>query len=383
LHIRGDHNTARVYDGSISLTTSGTAANPITIQPHADERVELRAPTGARILYLIGDHIVIDGKGQLVLDKANEWGQVLRINGDHNTLRNLEAKNAQWIGTMVLLEGNGNLIDNVVIHDCYNGDSQDCVAVRIDGGNDNVIQNSTIYDIRGDCINIDDRALTEQGTIINANHLYTTLGSCSENAIDIKFNRADGRALQITNNVMHGFRACPSTCGGSGDPHGEAVSVHNSCDNVQIIGNTIFDSTTAIGLDDYISNATVRDNVIYDLATDDPHASAIHGAFFIRARNVDIAGNSVEDTPQSFAFVSPLSEVHIHHNTFTRAGTISDEGLSGWTADYNCWLDSKETLPGPHDACPPPVERLTWLEAIQQWLQAPTGAPWSNHNANY
>lgn len=372
LHIRGDQSTPRIYNGTLTISVSGTSDQPITIQPYDSEQVQLTAGEGQRILYLTGHHIIIDGQKQLVLDKRKLWGQVARISGDHNTLRNLEATNAQWTGTMVLIEGDSNLLDNVIIHDCYNGDSHDCNGVRIDGGDDNVIQNSIIYDIRGDCINIDDKALTEQGTTIDSNHLYTTLGPCSENAIDIKYNDPDGRPLQITNNVMHGFEPCTATCGGSGDPHGEAVSVHNQAGNAEIIGNTIYQSTTAIGIDDYISDVTIRDNIIYYLNT----SANYHAAFFIRARDVEIAGNVVEDVPQSFAFVSPISNVSIHHNTFTRAGTIYGKGLAGYSADRNCWQDSTHTLPGSHDACPPPAAAwytrfVDWLNSVWQWMRAP------------
>ncbi len=299
---------------------------------------------------------------------------MVKIDGDHNVLRNLEAANTQWTTSMVRITGNSNTLDNLTIHNCYNGDSRDCLGVSISDGDDNVIENSTIYDINGDCVNINDVHLSEQGTIIRNNHLYTTIGPCSENAVDIKYNDPNGRPCQIVDNVIHGFRACPAHCGGSGDPHGEAISVHNQGGGYVIARNTIYDVTTAIGVDDYIPDVTIRDNVIYTLAADDPHATNISGAFFVRARNVEIAGNVVEDAPQSFAFVSPLHDVTIHHNTFTRAGTIHGDELPGYDADYNCWQDSTHTLAGPHDRCPPPEARwyhpvLDWLKAAWAWLR--------------
>jgi hypothetical protein len=350
LHIRGDKDGPRIYNGGIIVAASGTGTKPITIRPYSGEHVELRASAGVRILYITGDYVVVDGQGRMALNKNEQTGQAARLSGDHNTLRGLEIKNVVWAGTMVLLEGDGNVVDKCEIHDCFSGNSRDCNGVRIEGGADNVVQHSVISNVRGDCVNIDDRIGTEHGTIIHANHLYTELGKCSENAIDIKANLASGRPLVITDNVIHGFRACPGTCGGSGDPHGEGISVHNVADNAVIQGNLIYDCTTGIGIDDYVSGFDIQDNTIRNLAKSDPNAG-IYAALFVRAKNVDISGNVVQNVPRSFAFVSPVSNTYIHHNTFEDSGGVYGRGVSGWRADYNCWRGSGTVLAGAHDGC--------------------------------
>ena len=103
------------------------------------------------------------------------------------------------------------------------------------------------------------------GIIVEGNHIYTTLGGCSENALDIKIGGPQQSIIR--RNRMYGFRPNNGSCGGTGGGVGDAVVIHEQATNLLIKGNEIYDSTAGVRIaagSDY----RIINNVIHDIAID-------------------------------------------------------------------------------------------------------------------
>lgn len=363
MFLRGNIGSQKLYDESqITITASGTSGNPITIKPYADEEVHIRRNGTGKVFQIDGDYIVIDGKeiDQMFIDKNDTDGLVIDINGSYCQFLNFEAGNIYGSGSWGILfmddTSVGCYFYNLELHDAFRTNTTDAGGIGTDGGSQFTISYCTIYDCAGDCIIIDDDAAVGYGWTIEYCELYTTLGKASENAIDAKWNTSSGRAT-IRYNVCHGFYACDGTIGGSGDPGGEAISIHNSCDYVDCYGNTVYDCTCGIGTTDYVTGITIYQNVIYNLHDDieDPVASNLT-AIEIMSWDTDVWNNTVYDAPYhsiEFNGVS-ISDVVFQNNIFHTCGTIRNESYSGWSASYNCWYNCTETLSGTGDVTSDP-----------------------------
>jgi hypothetical protein len=351
LYLRGGV-VAQVYnEAEIDITV-----NDITVEPYQAELVEIRTPAGSRIFDLHSTGIVLEGKGQMDINRNGLWGAYpieVRAGADNCIIRDCEIRNGSGLGRLLRISANNTLVHGCTIHNCFNSNNTDSAGVSIEDGTGNTVEYCTIYDIYGDGVYIHD-ANNPDGTIIRYNTIYTTLGRCSENGIDAKENGTT--TLEIYGNTFYGFRACTATCGGSGDLNGEAISIHNDCDNVEIYENEIYNCSNAIVLDDGVSNISVHNNVIHDLvgAAADPNAQWC-AALTVRAANVDIYHNTVDNCPEnSFVFVTPLSNVVIENNIFNDCGSITGASLAGYSADYNLWSGCADVLSGAHDVTQPP-----------------------------
>jgi hypothetical protein len=354
LLLRGDSASYFLYNETeIAITASGNSFySPITITPYGDENAEIRTPAGDYIFDIQKPYIHILGKDQLVLNKnyVSGAGAIdLDATACNCIIQDLVAKNVKFSGRIIRVHGSYNLIKGCEIYDVFTGASSDAHGIGIDDGTKNVIDDCTIYHCHGDCIIVED-AHAANGTRIRNCTLYTEQGEASENAIDAKLNSSC--VMYIENNTLYGFRACTSSSGGSGDTNGEALSVHNQCDNVVIRFNTIYDCAAGINLDDGVDNILVQRNTIRELvdSTTDPNAQkASMAAFGIRAACAIFLNNIVEDCPENSLWIhNSTCSCLLRNNIFDNCGSINDAGWSP-SADHNCWYNCVESISGTGD----------------------------------
>lgn len=369
MHLRGDVTPQIYTESTITIAADGSSGNEITITPYQAELVEIRNPTGggAGIFELDGDYIVIDGKDQLTLNKTNVAGRLVDVAGTNVQLLNFEGKNVKFTGAMIRLQGASALLDGLELHDGENGATTDCSAILQRQGNDTVIKNCEIYDIKGDCVMLVDD-FEYSGTQILDNHLYTTAvnaseGRAYENGMDIKMNVSGGNPLIVRGNTVHGFYACTGDIGGSGDGDGEGISIHNSTENAEVYENTVYDCTSGITVEDgSTDDVDVHNNLIYDLHTEgeDTNASVGNmGAFHAvsSVSNVRFYNNTIHDAPVNSIILSNtgLSGIVFKNNIFHDCGNIVNEGAAGVEADYTCWSNTTESIVGANDVTDDPL----------------------------
>lgn len=346
--IRGDLSApGRVYtEPTISLdkdtgTPSGTEEAPIIVRTYPGEHVVLRT-TGARILDFVEvAHWQFDGFG---FDKESDWGCAIYLSqANFNIIRNCEIYNGKEKG-IGILGGEHNIIENCKIHDFDAGPYSDTQGILIAAGKDTVIRDNEIYDCTGDGVLLYNYG-DVSGTIIENNHFYTTLGPCSENAIDVKVG-----SPVIRGNVMHGYRPCDGSCGGSGGTVGEAIVIHLDAKEVVIEGNTIYDSGSGIRA---INGESFRiiNNVIHDIITD-PDVWSNFGIYANKGVTVEILNNTLVDIPRVALLIEggQILDLHIYNNLFYNTGQIVYRNAgTGTMADYNGWFSATERIEGPHD----------------------------------
>ncbi|MHC4230095.1 MAG: right-handed parallel beta-helix repeat-containing protein [Planctomycetota bacterium] len=364
MFLRGGTVSYQIYDESeINITVDGSAGNEITIEPYQSELVEILKNSAGEAFDIDGDYITINGKNQLRINKNGTNGTyAIRVDGANVTLKDFEVYDISGFADALIYGGSSSsngLIDGCTIHDAFDSGSTDCNGVALNGGLGWTVQNCTIYDCYGDQVYIADDAAAGYGWSILNNTLYTTLGECSENGIDAKWNTSDGRAT-IAGNTFYGFYTCTSTCGGSGDGDGEAISIHNSCDYVDVYDNIIYDCTSGITVEDGAVSIVVRNNLIYDLHTtiQDPNASSSNmgGIHLVNVNGVDVWNNTLHNCPvNSLIFITSLNDVFIQNNIFNDCGSIFNEGMSGKTVSYNCWFNCTETIVGTGDVTSDPL----------------------------
>jgi len=348
MYIRGDAAPGRVYTESpIAPTVSGTSGNPITIKPYTGEFVIIKTtPVAYNFTFRLDGNSwwTLDG---LKFDRDYVGGIQINIDGSsHLRIRNCElSQNGGDAAIQFSLDNTGDdvIIDNCTIHDTFKNNTSDSTGISIGGGTNITISNCTIYDCRGDCLGADDAgSATIDNIIIEDNHLYTTLANCSENAIDLK----KGTSVIIRRNVMHGFRYCDSTCGGSGGGIGEAITIHSEVGNALIEDNIIYDCVSGISNH---KNITVRRNLFYDLVTD-PGAWTNAAIYTWSTNDTIIYNNTFVNIPHRVLKFGDYVNVTLENNLFYDTNKIEISGSVGSvTYDYNGWFDCIDTLVGAHD----------------------------------
>jgi hypothetical protein len=345
---------AQVYtENEVDITV-----DDIVIEPYQAELVEFRG-TGSYTFDWHGTDITINGKDQLDINKNHDNGTCIyvREGADDCFILNCIIRGARSVGAGgVRVRGHRLTIDGATIYDMFNANNLDCAGISHQKGEDLIVQNCTIYNCYGDGIILDD-ADPSGPFYIWDNIFYTTVGECSENGIDAKENNGGAVQSEILRNTFYGFRACTGTCGGSGDNNGEAISVHNSCDNVLVAWNIIYDCSCGINIDDNVSDITVQRNVIYELVDQvaDPNAQAVSMvAIGVNGTDINIWNNTMEDLPEGSLWGHGAQvRIELQNNIFRNCGTVN--GLVPATADYNCWSNCTDTIAGANDVNADPV----------------------------
>jgi hypothetical protein len=348
LCVRGDPSTpGRAYTGPPIVldanagTPSGAENAPIIVRTYPGEHVVLRA-AGANILEFIGvTYWQFDG---FAFDKQSYDGYAIHFRwADFNVVRNCDIYNGTGEG-IHFTYGRCNVIENCKIHGFEAQPYKDAHCILVAGGRDNMIRNNEIYDCTGDGIHFYPYH-TVSRNFIEHNHFYTTLGPCSENAIDVKC----GSPI-ILGNVMHGYRPNDGSCGGSGGTVGEAIIIHKEAYNVLIDGNEIYDSGSGI-IVYHAEDLRIINNVIHDIVTD-PSTWTNIGIYVNGVTSASIVNNTLADIPRDALRIGegPILTLNVRNNLFYRTGrSYRKDGGSTWAFDYNGWFNAAERIVGQHD----------------------------------
>lgn len=117
LILRGDAGSYQVYNEEIFISLTGTAANPFTMEPYTDEQVELRSPSGQRILSILSPYVEIDGQYRLLLEGQDYADRLVQVDHDHFTLENAELKSCTERAIHGSDRADSMTLDRLTIHD--------------------------------------------------------------------------------------------------------------------------------------------------------------------------------------------------------------------------------------------------------------------------
>jgi|GEM_PF-1819054 len=341
IYIRGSvQPTPQIYDEDLSLSSSlasGEKEHPIVVRAYQEEKVKIIPQSSFSIYtaYWTFENLIFDMGG-----KAYD---LIKLRGDHITFRRCELTNGQKDGIDANNASN-MLIENCTIHNFVRSDQYDAHGIILNGGVDNVIRNNTIYDCKGDCIQLykEDQ---NYGTLIEGNDLYTTLGPNSENAIDVKA----ARNLTIRNNKMHGFHRAE-------DSDGVALKINKDTDNTLVYGNDIFESNGGIrvtGGD--VDSIRIERNVIHDLHVDEGDSSKYgYGIQMDGVNAIQLINNTFANIPGPLFWIASRGAdgFTMENNLFYKANTFkgdTDDLQNIVLIDYNGWFQCAQTIPGEHD----------------------------------
>ncbi len=338
LFIRGDQNQARVYFESPSFRDdfNGQSGAPIVIMAYPGEQVQVTPEDRISVYskWLVFQNFTIDMDG--LTDDA------IRLYGDNNIFRNLTIRNGQRDG-IDISNADNNLIENCTIYNFTRNDEYDAHGIILDGGDGNVIRNNTIYDCKGDCIQLY-KENVNVNTLIENNLLYTTLGSGSENAIDLKGTQG----CIIRGNKMWGFRDAP-------DSDGVALKVNKDSDNMIIEENEFYDSNGGFRISgDECENIVFRYNTIHNIFLDGDPSKYGYGIQFDGVIDIEVSNNTFVNIPGPLFWIASRGATNItmmnniFYNTNDFKGDTGD--FSGIVEiDYNGWFQSSEIIAGSND----------------------------------
>jgi len=354
MYIRGDVGSERVYtEGKIAPSTSGKKDEPIVLRPYRDEQVQIRTSARDRMI----EFIDVDWweVRDLTLDARDKPYHTAYVrDSTHLAFAGLALRDGLKSG-LYFESGDGITVNDCVIHNFFRAKDKDAVGIGAMSVTDLTIQDCTIYDIYGDCVHAyerEDPGDPGPDVTITGCHLYTTLGKCSENAVDVK----DGH-VTIQKCKMHGFRHCDGTCGGSGGD-GAAVVFHNHCRGGIVESCEVSDS--AIGISSALNAAArvvdVRRNVFRDMVHDPAWVSAVVKQYGIGT--VRFYHNTVHNSanPSLFWIDHAGSDLDVKNSIFHTTGNI-EERAGTLTADHNLWYNHAARKAGPHDV----VDQDPWF----------------------
>ncbi len=341
LFVRGSQSgEAQLYTENLSLSDSkpnGTEAEPIVVIRYQNEQI----------------HIILEGSfyiytnwwefNGLHFDMENKDLRVIRPRGDYLTFRNCEISNAQRDGFDVYFT-NFLLIENCTIHNFNRSDQYDAHGIILNGGHNNTIRGNAIYDCKGDCIQLY-KADQNYDTVIEDNDLYTTLGSGSENAIDIKGTKG----CTIRNNKMHGFHDAD-------DSDGSALKINKNSDDVLVENNEIYASNGGMRITGGdVDNITIQFNVVHDLHVDGGDSSKYgYGVQFDGVNDVTFKSNTFANIPGPLFWIASggATNINMKNNLFYNSNSFkgaTSDFIGTVSIDYNGWFNCNETISGTHD----------------------------------
>jgi hypothetical protein len=340
--------------GAVNVGVSGNAEAPIEIAAYPGEHVLWQ--TGARdeMLNITGSHIIIS---TIEFDKEDGARYALRLRGNHITVRECHIHNCRYY-TMIRVDGNDCALIGNQIHNNGYGPDTDAHAILNRGGADRLtLLGNTIYDVSGDCYQSEATEGAAQDIVIANNRMYTTLGWRSENAVDIKAGSGEMR-----NNTVYGFRDSHPPAGEGGDypsgSSGAGLLVHKGAARWLIEDNFITDCTIGIRVIHAPTNdVMITNNIITDIAWDDPQAWMRTGIQVDAAQDVSIIANTFDEPRERALRVHP--GVMVAYNTFegaaptttttTSTSTSTTSTTSTTTSTTTATATSTTTLipPGP------------------------------------
>lgn len=342
LFFRGDTAQPRVYDISLTIKgAGGDSNNPIVIMPFHGEHVLLRGDGEAPLLTLKAGGVLLQ---HLTIDQNDVKQDAILIRSANNIIRHCIIRNGRRDG--IDIEAGGyNLIEHNEIYG-FNSDTtlsaaRDAHGIVLSAGRENIIRNNRIYDNNGDCIQVFHG--DAKWTRIIDNELFTTLGSISENAIDVK----SCSGLEIRGNRMHGFRR------GHGSD-GVAIVIHHAVDSLTIAENIIRNCNGGIRLnkDDkgMPRHISIRRNLVYGMVNQRIKSVDGYGMLLNDVHDVSITNNTLVGIPGPlFIFMGDsLTKVDIRNNLFYMGWKIGGMTLyqpGKVQSDYNGWFRCSDSFP--------------------------------------
>ncbi len=341
LFIRGGTGgDERIYEEQFYLSSdanSGNSDHPIVVTAYNGEQVRIVL---GETFSIYSDWWRFEG---LIFDMEGKYDDIIRIHGDHITFRGCEITDSQKDGFDI--DGASfTLIEHCRIHNFVRDDQYDAHGIILNGGEGNTIRNNTIYDCKGDCIQLykDDQ---NWNTLIEGNDLYTTLGHNSENAIDVKATKG----CTILNNKMHGFHD-------SEDSDGVALKVNKDSDNMLIEGNDIFECNGGFRITGGDTDSIIfRRNVVHDLHVDGGDSSKYgYGIQFEGVNDIRVVNNTFAYIPGPLFWIEgdAATNLTMKNNLFYKTNKFkgSAEDFNGANyIDYNGWFQCAETIPAMND----------------------------------
>lgn len=350
MYVRGNvfapnriYNEAGI-DIDSGVCASGTPGNPITIQSYNDEFVTLQSSIAGYIINFDGvDYWIVDG---FELDKQGVGGVGFGFtNADHDVVRNCEIHDGAFEAVQ-LISGADNTIEECVIYNMNAGPGVDAHGIMVEGATGTLVQNCTIYDIRGSCVQCWDTG-ANWDTIIQDNYLYVNAAveRCCEGAVSIK----RGNPI-IRRNVMHGWRVPDGTCGGTGGGIGGACIVYMLADSAVFEDNIIYDCTSGLTVSSTDNDVQIRRNLFYDLVTDP--LSWCNTALYIHhqaAGTVYVYNNTFHNCPEYLWYIGDQADVEFKNNLASDTGDIHEDPGAVIAADYNGWYNVADSIVGLND----------------------------------
>ncbi|MBN1373719.1 hypothetical protein JW962_00030 [Candidatus Dojkabacteria bacterium] len=296
----------------------------------------------------------------LTNDSWEHFAIQIKNNSNYNLIKSVKIHDFEdWFGIKIHGQNPiGNIVETSQIWNMRSLPYTDVHGIMISNDKNSKIQNNSIWNIEGDCIQTyPPDSLSDKGnTYILNNHLYVedSFAIGAENAIDIKQASQTGTFL-VSGNIIHGFRPHDASIGGSGGGGGSAIVIHQDySDNITLNGNYIYNCYKAIWIaKDYAySNIKIQNNIISNIKA---HPWSIAGEtyaimFYGNLNNIIVENNTFLDTTTSMYFMPSLSmnNSYLRNNLFYNAGTIG--GSNKFTSvSNNAWFNTTGTLPGAND----------------------------------
>ena len=257
----------RVYRETLSLPTSGTASQPITVRVYPNEKAILTGKSGTRMA-INKDYWTFDG---LIIDQANLPARAMSIAAKHIMIKNAEIRNGQRDGISI---GNAAF---VTIQDSYihnfmrieNGQRIDAHCIVLNTGTSQTTTDIKIYRNRiercsGDGIQI--YGVTGQPVSTYAKNVEiidntftdgTTEPGLTENALDFKA----GDTVVVRGNTMTGYQ------------NNKTIVVQKGCRNITVEYNTLSHGLSGIemrqegGINFFQQNPRVMGNIVHHMRT--------------------------------------------------------------------------------------------------------------------
>jgi parallel beta-helix repeat protein len=253
------------YHQTVSISNSGNASSPITLQNYP------------------GEVVVIDGQGTL---PSSSWGALIALNGSYINVSGFEVKNTNTNNAIgVILNGHHNKVSNMDVHHAH----QNGVLIKGDYG---IVENSRVW----------------SNAMSNVNG-SSSMWAGGLNAARDNVNGITDNAIIRGNTVYNNW--------------GEGLSAFESAGT--LIENNIVYNNWSVNL--YVSdsqNITVRNNLVYNASPN--QAAARPGSLTIadelankqRSSNVQFTNNIVYGTNLCVAcwtIAEGLSNINANHNT--------------------------------------------------------------------
>ncbi len=339
LFVRGGSETKpQIYNESLSFSSSGPNGKPgfpivMTAMPGEYVTIHPKGKIGVSSSYWVFEN--------MTFDMQKDANDIFRVYGDHNTFRGLTVTNGSRDG-FDISNASFTLVENCQIYNFTRNDEYDAHGIIMDGGEGNTFRGNTIWNCKGDCIQIY-KANINHNTLIENNTLYTTWGPGSENAIDFK---GTTRSI-IRNNTMYGFARTTTS-------DGVALKISKDSDSLLIEYNTIHSSNGAIRIaGGKADHYEIRYNLIHDMeASDSPYTDG-YGMQIDGVTDLKIYNNTFANLPGPLFWIADgARDIMIKNNIFYNAddykGSTSD--FTGQVdIDYNGWYQVAKQISGNND----------------------------------